>query len=101
MTTKKSKFSSLENKYGYLSFGEALKSWRLSEGISQKEFAIKLDISPQNLNDLEKERKIPSPSRAAHIAKKLKISEVVLIQLALRDQLKKEGFRYRVNLEAA
>ncbi len=101
MTTKKSLFETLEKKFGYLSFGAAIKSWRLSEESSQKDFAKKLGISAQNLNDLEKERKIPSASRASEIAKKLKISEIPLIQLALRDQLRKEGFKYVVSLEVA
>jgi len=53
------------------------------------------------LNDLEKGRRIPSPSRAAKIAKKLGLPEMGLIQLALKDSLVKEGFDYDVKLESA
>lgn len=91
----------LEKKYGKLTFGSMLKSWRESSDLSQAEFAKKLGISPQNLNDIEKGRRIPSPTRAANIAKKLELPAIGLIQLALRDSLHKDGFKYEVSLKAA
>lgn len=100
MSTK-SYFETLESKYGRLSFGEMLKAFRLSEQMSQTKFAKKLGLSVQNLNDLEKGRRIPSPSRASKIAKKLGLPEVPLIQLALRDSLRSEGFKFDVVLEKA
>ena len=100
MTTK-SFFEKLEKQYGALTFGELLKAWRDSEDMSQTAFAKKVGLSVQNLNDLEKGRKIPSPTRAARIAKKLGLPEMGLIQLALRDSLVKEGFHYEVTLESA
>ena len=99
MTTK-SYFEKLEKQFGQLSFGGLLKAWRESDGISQTAFAKKIGISVQNLNDLEKGRRIPTPTRAARIAKKLGVSEIGLIQLALRDSLSKEGFQYTVRLES-
>jgi transcriptional regulator with XRE-family HTH domain len=101
MTTEYSYFLKLEKRYGALSFGNMLKAWRESEGMTQTAFAKKVDLSVQNLNDLEKGRRIPTPSRAARIAKKLKLPEINLIQLALRDALLKEGFHYEVKLESA
>ena len=100
MTTK-SYFEKLEKRYGTLTFGEMLKAWRDSEDISQTAFAKKIGLSVQNLNDLEKGRRIPTPSRAAGIAKKLGLPEKGMIQLALRDSLSKEGFKYDVKLESA
>ena len=47
MTTKSSYFDILERKFGSLSFGEALRSWRLSEGLTQKDFAGKLRYLPK------------------------------------------------------
>jgi transcriptional regulator with XRE-family HTH domain len=44
---------------------------REAEDFSQTAFAKKIGLSVQNLNDLEKGRRIPTPSRAARIAKKL------------------------------
>ena len=100
MSTK-SYFEKLEKQYGALTFGTMLKAWRESEEKSQTTFAKKLGLSVQNLNDLEKGRRIPSPTRAARIAKKLGLPEIGLIQLALRDSLVKEGFKYEVKLESA
>jgi Predicted transcriptional regulator len=101
MTTKKlSTFEKLEKQFGAISFGSVLKSWRTADEISQTAFAKKLGISVQNLNDLEKGRRIPSPARAAKIAKKIGIGEMALIQLALRDSLKKDGFNYKIHLTA-
>ena len=100
MSTK-SYFEKLEKQYGKLTFGSMLKSLRLSDEISQTAFAKKLGLSIQNLNDLEKGRRIPTPTRAAKIAKKLHLPEMGLIQLAMRDSLIKEGFDYLVKLEDA
>lgn len=101
MTTKtETAFERLERELGPITFGSVLKSWRTADGISQTAFAKKMGLSVQNLNDLEKGRRIPSPSRAAKIAKKLGVSEMALIQLSLRDALKKEGFKYKVTLTA-
>ncbi len=100
MTTK-SHFEKLEKQYGPLTFGALLKAWRQGEDLSQTAFAKKVGLSVQNLNDLEKGRRIPSPSRAARIAKKLGLPEMGMIQLALRDSLVKEGFHYEVKLESA
>lgn len=101
MTIKKSYSAQLEKKYGRLTFGKMLRSWRLADELSQTAFAKKMGISVQNLNDLEKGRRIPSPARAAKIARKLGISEIGLIRLALRDSLYKDGFKYEVSLYAA
>lgn len=100
MTTK-SYFEKLEKQYGPLTFGGLLKACRESEGMTQTAFAKKVGLSVQNLNDLEKGRRIPTPTRAARIAKKLGLPEVGMIQLALRDSLIKEGFHYEVKLESA
>jgi transcriptional regulator with XRE-family HTH domain len=99
MTTK-SYFEKLEKQFGPLSFGALLKAWREGDGVSQTAFAKKIGLSVQNLNDLEKGRRIPTPTRAARIAEKLGVPEIGLIQLALRDSLLKEGFQYEVKLDS-
>lgn len=102
MTTKnKSYFEKLEKKYGQLTFGGTLKAWREAEDLSQTHFAKKIGLSTQNLNDLEKGRRIPTPTRAAKIAKRLGLPEMGLIQLALRDSLAKEGFKFEITLKMA
>ncbi|MBX2988317.1 MAG: helix-turn-helix transcriptional regulator [Bdellovibrionaceae bacterium] len=100
MSTK-SYFEKLERQYGSLTFGGLLKAWREGEEMSQTAFAKRIGLSVQNLNDLEKGRRIPSPTRAARIAKKLGLPEAGMIELALRDSLNKEGFHYDVKLESA
>jgi transcriptional regulator with XRE-family HTH domain len=94
-------FKSLESCYGKLTFGDTLRAWRESEGLTQTDFATKLKLSVQNLNDLEKGRKIPTALRVSQIAKKLCLPEIPLIQIAIRDALAKDGFQYNVRLEAA
>lgn len=101
MTTNKSYFDKLEKQFGTLTFGGMLRTWREAEEMTQTAFAKRVGLSVQNLNDLEKGRRIPTPSRAARIAKKLGLPEIGLIQLALRDALAKEGFNYSVKLESA
>jgi len=97
----KSYFEKLEKQFGVLAFSDMLVAWRESEEMSRASFAKKLGISVQNLNDLEKGRRIPSATRAAKIAKKLGLPEKGLIQLAIRDSLVKDGFHYNVLLESA
>lgn len=102
MTTKYySYFDKLEKKYGPMTFGSMLTAWRESEELTQTAFAKKLGLSVQNLNDLEKGRRIPTATRAAAIAKKLGLPEISLIKIALRDSLSKEGFNFEVQLKAA
>lgn len=101
MTLKKNLSATIkiEKLLGRLTFGSFLTAWRTTNESTQTDFAKLLGLSVQNLNDLEKGRRIPSPTRAAKIAKKLKLPEVGLIELALRDTLAKEGFNYRVALK--
>lgn len=82
--------SELAEDFGDLTFGNALSSYRLGEHQSQREFAQFLGISAQSLCDIEKERRIPSPARAARIAKKLGEPIAFWVQLALQDMLKLE-----------
>lgn len=99
--SKRDALEIIERKYGRLTVGELLHSWRVDEEVSQTKFAKKLGISVQSLCDLEKGRRIPSPARAAKIAKKMGYSELAMIQLAIRDTLYADGFKYNVKLESA
>ncbi len=98
-TKNNSYFTQLEKEYGTLSFGEVIKAFRESEGKTQAEFAKKLGFSVQNLCDIEKGRRIPSPSRAAKIGKRLNLPEKAMIEFSLRDSLIAEGLNYNVSLE--
>ena len=91
--------SELERDFGCLTFGNALSSYRIGEEKSQREFAVLLGISPQSLCDIEKERRIPSPSRAAKIARQLDEPESFWVQLALQDMLRKENLNLVVSID--
>ncbi len=103
MNTKKAKYGTkeLRKEIGDLTFGNMLESYRLSEEMSQKDFAKKLKISPSSLCDLEKGRKIPSINRVAKIASILKVSEKLWIQVAIQDLLRREDLGYEVKLGKA
>lgn len=101
-TKKKSSYSDeLKKKYGRVSFGRFLVAWRTSEEMSQAQFARKLGLSSANLCDLEQGRRIPSPSRARAIAKKLGLPEKGVVAIAIEDALAKEGMKYSVELSEA
>lgn len=90
MTIKSYGSKDLKRDYGPLTFGNAIESQRLCDEKTLKEFAKSLGISAQSLCDIEKGRRIPSPSRAMKIAKKLKEPPTFWIQLAFQDLLRKE-----------
>ena len=101
MSTRKQKFGvrELEKKYGALTLGRFIASWRLSEGLSQKEFAKKLRMSAANLCDIEKGRKGVSIFKATEIAKAIGYSPTVLVQLALQEQVESSGLDYTVEVK--
>jgi transcriptional regulator with XRE-family HTH domain len=102
MTTKNMiGIESLEAKFGPMTIGLFLKAIRESDDISQVDFAKKLKISRANLCDLEKERKLVSPERAAKFARILKVPESALIRLALQDMLRAAHLNYQVQLKGA
>ncbi|MCB0367722.1 MAG: helix-turn-helix transcriptional regulator [Bdellovibrionaceae bacterium] len=84
-----------------MTFASVIKAWRLCEEASITDFARKLGVSRGTYGDLETGRKIPSPTRVAHIAEALEIDEEPLILLALRGYLKSHGFDYKICLESA
>lgn len=100
MTTKK-KYGTelLKDMFGRPSFGELLEARRLGENLSQKEMAKILEITPSSLCDLEKGRRLPSLARAAKIAKKLELNEVVYIEAVIQDQLDKINSNLEVSLK--
>ena len=88
----------LEKEIGGLTFGKLLEAFRKGEELTQKEFAEMLGISQSSLCDLEKGRKIPSPSRAINIAQILGLSEHLWVEVALQDQLNEHGIELKVSL---
>lgn len=92
---------SLEKRFGPMSVGLFIKSFRESEGTSQTDYARKLGLSRANLCDIEKGRKLVGPERASKLATRLGVPESVLIQLALQDSLRAAKLNYTVELKAS
>jgi transcriptional regulator with XRE-family HTH domain len=102
MTTKNwVGIESLEARFGAMTVGLFLKAFRESDELSQVDFARKLKISRANLCDLEKDRKLVSPERAAKFARILKVPETALVRLALQDLLRAAHLNYRVEIKGA
>lgn len=101
MNTRTKRFGlvDLEKKYGRLNIGTFFAAWRVSEEMSQKDFAKKIGISQANLCDIEKGRKGVSIFKATEIAKKIGYSPTVLVQLALQEQLEASGLDYTVEVK--
>jgi transcriptional regulator with XRE-family HTH domain len=96
MSTKvKYGLKEMERDFGRVSFGSLLKNHRECEEITQRDFAKLLKISPQRLNDFEKERRLPDIESVIKFAKILKDSEAFFIQILFQDYLHKE----KVNLD--
>jgi transcriptional regulator with XRE-family HTH domain len=101
MTTREKNHCGLKDLQEYLgaaTLGGFLRSWRLSEELSQAKFAAIINMSPANLCDIEKGRTGVSSAKAHQIAKKIGYSAKVLIELALQQQLRSAGLKYRVTL---
>lgn len=100
MTIKFKKATEVLNELiGAVSFGDFLKSLRLSLNLTQVEMAKKLKISKQDLCDIEKCRKSVSVDRAVFFAKKLKHSEKLFAKYVIEDQLRKSGLNLRVHFD--
>jgi transcriptional regulator with XRE-family HTH domain len=75
-----------------VSFGQMVRSLRQSEEWTQKDFAAQLDVTPQFLSNVENDRKQVGVAFARKVDAALGgFGLVVLVQLLLRDQLRREG----------
>ena len=102
MTTKRKKqfgVKELEQRYGGLTIARFLRSWRLSEDLSQVEFGGVIGISAQNLSDIENGRKGVSIEKAYTIAEAIGYSPAVLVKLVLQEQIDTAGLSYSVDLK--
>ncbi len=102
MTTSKKKSPAIkfleQSTKGPLTFGKMMESIRLCEESSQADFARKLGVSRSHLCDIEKNRKMLSPMRAAKFAKILGFSQDQFVRLTLQNLLDKSGLKYQVEL---
>ena len=91
----------LEKELGPLTFGDMIKTIRLCEEWTQAEMAKKLNISCQNLCDIEKERKLVSPERAAKFAKILGQPVEFFIQISIQDSINQAGLPFKIEVKAS
>lgn len=82
---------------GKLTLGRLIWAIRQSEESSQVEFAERLDISKQQLCDIEHDRKSVSPKMAADYAKALGYSEEQFVRLCLQEMVNKAGLHMIVD----
>lgn len=84
-----------------MSFGGLIRSLRLSDEISQVELARKLNVSKQFLSDVEHNRKDVGIGFAQKIAHSMDYPIEPLIELLIRDQLRRQNLNYFVELKKA
>ena len=84
-----------------MTFGGLVHSLRVSDEISQVVLAKKIGVSKQFLSDVEHNRKDIGISFAKKIAEALDYSIEPLIELLIRDQLRRQQLNYIVELKKA
>lgn len=84
-----------------MTFGGLVRSLRISDEISQIELAKKLEVSKQFLSDVEHNRKDVGISFAKKVASVLGYSLEPLLELLIRQQLKRQHLNYIVELKKA
>lgn len=84
-----------------MTFGGLVRSLRLSDEISQVALAKKMRVSKQFLSDVEHNRKNIGIGFAKKLADALGYSVEPLIELLIRDQLRKQHLHYIVELKKA
>ncbi|UXR63788.1 helix-turn-helix domain-containing protein [Bdellovibrio bacteriovorus] len=88
----------LEKELGPISFGGFLRSARTLKELSQTDMAKLLDLSKSTLCDIEKGRQNVSIELAAKIAKKCGLSEVLAVECAIHDSLKRAGLKMEIKV---
>lgn len=101
MATKKRLSNLLNEELGPMTFARFLRVARGRCELSQVEMAKVLDISKGNLCDMEKGRQLVSPRLAAEIAKLAGLSEVMAVEMALCDLMRRSGLNMDVHVTRA
>jgi len=86
---------------GPLTFGEMIHSLRMADEVSQVALAKKVGLSRAHLCDIEKGRRSVSAKIAVKFAKALGYVKEQFVAVALEDQLRRAGMKFKVKLEAA
>lgn len=84
-----------------MTFGGLVRSLRVSDVISQVDLAKKIGVSKQFLSDVEHDRKDVGIAFAKKVSDALGYSIEPLIELLIRDQLRRQHLDYIVELKHA
>lgn len=84
-----------------MTFGGLVRSLRLSDDISQVALAEKIGVSKQFLSDVEHNRKDIGILFAKKVSEALGYSIEPLLELLIRDQLRRHHLNYEVELKEA
>jgi len=84
-----------------MTFGSLVRSLRMSEEISQVALSEKIGVSKQFLSDVERNRKDIGIPFAKKISEALGYSIEPLLELLIRDQLRRYHLNYDVELKEA
>jgi transcriptional regulator with XRE-family HTH domain len=84
-----------------MTFGSLIHSLRISDEITQVELAKRVGVSKQFLSDVEHNRKDVGIAFAKKISDALGYSIEPLIELLIRDQLRRQHLNYIVELRHA
>jgi transcriptional regulator with XRE-family HTH domain len=84
-----------------MTFGGLVRALRTSDEISQIELAKKLGVSKQFLSDIEHNRKDVGISFAKKVASILGYSIEPLLELLIKQQLKRQRLNYTVEIKKA
>ena len=102
MTTKsRNALDATKSTWDKMTFGGLVRSLRMSDGISQVALAKKIRVSKQFLSDVEHNRKDVGFGFAKKVSSALGYSIEPLIELLIRDQLKRQKLHYKVELKKA
>ena len=91
----------MEKRLGTLTVGEFLRTWRITEEMSLKDFSKLIGLSVANLCDIEKGRKGVSPEKAQQIARVIGVPPALLIRLSIEESLQAAGLKYKVEIKPA
>jgi DNA-binding XRE family transcriptional regulator len=91
----------LNKELGPISFGGFLCAARTTRNLTQKQMADSLKISKSTLCDIEKGRQFVSLELAAKIARKCGLSEILAVECAIKDSLKRAGLKFEIEVRRA
>ncbi len=88
-----------ESLWNEMTFGGLVRALRVSDEITQVAFAKKIGVSKQFLSDVEHNRKDIGIAFAKKVSDALEYSIEPLIELLIREQLKRQHLNYTVELK--